>query len=509
MRPSAAGIVMVYARKHSPLCVIAIGGIDELLCPVAEALQAAGLAAMLEPVLTPAELEETLDRPGLDAVLYFHGSAKPSLTSCLKLAQDHTVDLPFLIITAPEAEAAALRALRSGAHDVITSDRLHRLAPSLLREVREARMRADHRAAMEMLKESEARFRQLASSLPGMVFQLRHDREGNFRFLYVSEACQTLLGLPPHEMLKSVRPFFAVLASGERTRLTAAFDEAARSGKPAFWQGVLPDGRWLELRATAQTLEESSWLWQGIIGDISHSKETEEALRRSRQQLAELSFHLETAKEEERERIARDIHDEIGSLLVRLKIEISLLGTKLPTTPVNLREAIRSIERMLNQAMETVSRVARQLRPGILKEFGLSAAIESQVEDFSRSTGISCRCQCQEVGPDIDADISLALFRIVQEALTNVAKHAQATQVILRLSRETGSIAVEICDNGRGFVEADMNKPRSFGLRGIRERVASLQGEFDFSAAPSGGACLRLRVPERRPQTGTLIEPGR
>jgi signal transduction histidine kinase len=141
--------------------------------------------------------------------------------------------------------------------------------------------------------------------------------------------------------------------------------------------------------------------------------------------------------------------------------------------------------------------VARELRPGILKEFGLPAAIESLAEDFSQHFDITCRVHCED-DLDADADTSLALFRIVQETLTNVAKHAHASLVVVRLKREKGSIALELRDNGRGISEADMAKPKSFGLRGIRERVHSLAGEFAIAAGEHGGTHIRLRVPEKR-----------
>jgi signal transduction histidine kinase len=220
-------------------------------------------------------------------------------------------------------------------------------------------------------------------------------------------------------------------------------------------------------------------------------------LRGSRQQLAELSTHLEAAKEEERERISRDIHDELGSILVFLKIEAAHLASKLPEGADRLREKAHSIESLLDQAMSTASRVARELRPGILKEFGLPAAIECQAEDFSQRFGIPCRVQCDEEAIEPEPDTSLALFRIAQEALTNIAKHAHASLVVMRLRRERGNILLEIRDNGRGISDADMQKPKSFGLRGIRERVLSLAGEFSIGPAEHGGTHIILRVPER------------
>jgi signal transduction histidine kinase len=263
----------------------------------------------------------------------------------------------------------------------------------------------------------------------------------------------------------------------------------------------------VNLRSTPQRSDDGRGIvdWQGIATNVSDNKETEAALRTSREQLSELSFHLEAAKEEERERIARDIHDDLGSILVRLKIEAALLAGKLPAQPPALRDKALSIESLLDQAMGTASRVARELRPGILKEFGLPAAIESLAEDFSQTCNITCRVHCED-DLDADADTSLALFRIVQETLTNVAKHAHASLVVVRLKREKGSIALELRDNGRGISEADMAKPKSFGLRGIRERVHSLSGEFTIAAGEHGGTHIRLRVPEKRGIEPTATE---
>lgn len=250
-----------------------------------------------------------------------------------------------------------------------------------------------------------------------------------------------------------------------------------------------------ESEARFRTLAEH--LQQRLITEATYTQKIEEELRLSREQLSELSLHTETVREEERERIARDIHDEQGSILVRLKIEASLLIAKLPTTLPLLREKALSIEKLLDQAMTTTSRIARELRPGILKEFGLSAAIESLAEDFSQHCHIVCRVQCDN-DLDTDADTSLALFRIVQEALTNVAKHAGASLVFIRMKRQDGAITLELRDNGCGISDLDQVKPKSFGLRGIRERVRSLSGEFSITATEQGGTCIKLKLPEKR-----------
>jgi PAS domain S-box-containing protein len=483
-----------------------------LLILAAEPREAAALAKRLgteemarryRQVADAADLRAALRAGQWDVLLYVFGLPGLTAPAALKILHGLDLDLPFIVVADPADEKAAVRAMRSGAHDAVFRDRMDRLLPAIEREVREARQRADHRAALAMVHDSDARFRGLASSLPGMVFHLQRDADGGYRFLYVSEGSHRLFGVKQHELLASPKKFFEAFEADDRRALEAALAESAATGAPLDWAGRLRGrgrGKWLDLRSTPRRGEEGSVgkvTWQGIATNITAIKETEAALRASREQLAELSFHLEAAREQERERIARDIHDELGSILVRLKIEAALLAAKLPGEPPALREKAHSIEGLLDQAMGAASRVARELRPGILKEFGLPAAIESLTEDFSQHFGITCRVQCDD-DLEPDPDTSLALFRIVQETLTNVAKHAHASLVVVRLKQEKGSIALELRDNGRGISEADMAKPKSFGLRGIRERVHSLAGEFVIASGEHGGTQIRLRVPEKR-----------
>lgn len=479
----------------------------------AEAAQIAGHfdTASFTRVADATELRTALRAGPWDAALYLFNLTGLTPAGALKVLHGLDADLPFVVVADPADEKAAGRAMRSGAHDVVFRDRIGRLVPAVEREVREARYRADHRATLAMVQNSDLRFRSLAGSLPGMVFHLQRSSDGSYRFLYVSEGSQRLFGIKQHELLASPKKFFEAFDAEDRRALESALAHSAASGTPLDWAGRLRGrgrGKWVDLRSTPQRNDEGSHgivNWQGIATNITIAKETEAALRASREQLSELSFHLEAAREQERERIARDIHDELGSFLVRLKIEATLLAAKLPTEPPALREKARSIESLLDQAMGAASRVARELRPGILKEFGLPAAIESLTEDFSQHFGITCRVKCDD-DLEPDPDTSLALFRIVQETLTNVAKHAHASLVVVRLKREKGSIALELRDNGRGISDADMAKPKSFGLRGIRERVHSLAGEFTIASGEHGGTHIRLRVPERRGAETTAVD---
>ena len=481
-------------RQPLHLLVIAASEAD-----VARLLPILAKADKIQRIDTADDLRAALADQPWDAALYLPADAALPLQATLRQIEEAGIDLPLILVAGPGEESALQRAMKAGARDAIDADRLERLLPAIEREVLEARHRADHRAALEMLNESQARFDALASNLPGMLFHLRRDAEGEYRFLFVSEGCQKLFGFKQQHLLASAGKLFDAFDGERRKSLENALRESAARGALLNWEGCTRGRtrqKWINLRSTPYRFDSGVVEWRGMATNITESKESEAELRESRQQLAELSTHLEAAKEEERERISRDIHDELGSILVFLKIEAAQLAAKLPPDAMRLREKAHSIETLLDQAMSTASRVARELRPGILKEFGLPAAIECQAEDFTQRFGIACRVQCDEDAIEPEPDTSLALFRIAQEALTNVAKHAHASLVVMRLRRERGNILLEIRDNGRGISEVDMQKPKSFGLRGSRERVLSLAGEFSIGPAEHGGTHIVLRVPE-------------
>jgi len=434
-----------------------------------------------------------------NAILSDHSMPGFNALAALELMQELQLDLPFIIVSGVIDEETAIAAMRAGAHDYLSKDRLDRLVPAVEREIREAKNRNERRAALAAVQENEARFRSLVSNIPGMVFQLLRVTDGEMRFLYVSEGATTLLGFAPDELATCPRFFFDAIHAEDRNAFDAALALSADRLTQVNWDGRIRDAggteKWINLRSTPRQLASGEVQWEGIASNITQSKLAENELRESRAQLAELSSHLESAKEEERERIARDIHDELGGTLVAIKIEAALLSSKLPTDPLQLRKRVRGIEGLIDEAISTAGRVARELRPGILKDFGLAAAIECQADDFSQRVGLNCDTAGIDHEVDPDEKTSLALFRIFQEALTNVAKHAQATRVGIRLSIGGRSLILEIADNGRGITTEDMNKPKSFGLRGIHERMRELGGSLELARNSPFGTRVLLRAP--------------
>lgn len=234
--------------------------------------------------------------------------------------------------------------------------------------------------------------------------------------------------------------------------------------------------------------------------NITQSKLEEREIKRSRAQLAELSAHVETVKEKERMRIAREIHDDLGGNLTAIKMALSLMVRRLPTEDATLAEKARYLDALVDRTIEAVHRISVDLRPGIL-DCGIVAAIDWQAKEFEKQLGIPCEVWSNREDIDLHPDQSTALFRIFQEALTNISKHADATRVSVRLKRTSQSVHLEIADNGRGIAATDRLKPKSFGIRGMVERAKALGGHLTVDNVPGGGSMVELEIPLTEPAT--------
>lgn len=221
-------------------------------------------------------------------------------------------------------------------------------------------------------------------------------------------------------------------------------------------------------------------------------------LRISHEQLRNLAAHLESAREEERTWIAREIHDELGQTLTALKMDLSVMEKKVAANQgiETLEELIKADLMLVNDTIKTVKRLCTELRPSVLDHLGLGAAIEWQAQEFQKRSGIECEVNLIPYDIIVDGKHSIALFRIFQESLSNVLRHAQATKVTATLSDQGDSIMLDITDNGVGITEEHMSKANSFGLLGMRERVQICDGEFRISGSPNAGTTITVIIPK-------------
>ena len=227
----------------------------------------------------------------------------------------------------------------------------------------------------------------------------------------------------------------------------------------------------------------------------SHKHAIEKKLIESQEQLHNLSLHLRSVRERESTRIAREIHDELGQILTALKMDLSWLNKRLTNDQKPLLEKTKSMSKLTDMIIKAVQRISTELRPGILDDLGLIPAIEWQAQEFENRTNIKCEITLDCEDNDLDQDRSTALFRIFQEALTNVARHANAKKIKISLKEEHDKLLLEIKDNGRGITEEQISDPKSFGLIGIRERLYPWGGEVKIKGLSNKGTTLTVILP--------------
>jgi two-component system sensor histidine kinase UhpB len=352
-------------------------------------------------------------------------------------------------------------------------------------------------ASARALEQYQARYNAVVNHTPGLVYQFVLHADGGIAFPYLSDGCTALLGLPAAPLQQDPSLFLQLVLPEDRKGYTESMQVSKTNLSGWNWEGRIwidawKDVKWINLRATPQALVGGAVQWDGIMTNITDSKNEHAELMRSRALLAELTAHIEQAKEQERTRIAREIHDDLGGNLTAIKMALAMLATRLPGEQLLLDKAAY-VDDLVDRTIDAVHRISLDLRPSML-DLGIVAALEWQAREFEKQAGIACVFRAAEKDIELDADHAASLFRIFQEALTNIAKHAGATRVTASLRRQRQHLSLSIADNGRGIVPADRMKPNSFGLRGMSERARALGGSLALSAAPGGGTMVAVKI---------------
>jgi signal transduction histidine kinase len=286
------------------------------------------------------------------------------------------------------------------------------------------------------------------------------------------------------------------LPEADRARLQAGLAASARA--EGTWRDELrvdsPEGsvRWVQASASART-DGAGLLWDGVVVDVTPIKEAEQSLRESERQLRSLSAHLERAKETERTAVAREVHDEIGGTLTAMKADLASLQRRLGGDEA-AAERLASLEGLVARAMATSQAISRRLRPSLLDQ-GLYHALAAQGREFEARHGIACKVVANDEDLQLDEERATALFRIGQEALTNVAKHSGARAVELNLFASAAQVSLEVRDDGRGVDPAHLDKTGSYGDVGMHERVRNLGGWLEIDGGPGRGTTIMVTLP--------------
>jgi len=359
-----------------------------------------------------------------------------------------------------------------------------------------ARDISERRRTEQALDEAQARLGAIVDSAMDAVVTVDESQ----RVVLFNRAAEQVFGVRRDEALGASLERF--LPARFRAAHHAHIEHFGRTGVTSRRMGdvttlwaLRADGTEFPIEASiSQAVEEGRRFFTVILRDITVRKHAEEALKRSEQELRELSARVLEAREEEKTRIARELHDELGQLLTALKMDLAWLRERLPS---DLQDKAAEMSGMLDQTVGATRRISADLRPLMLDDLGLADAAGWLVQDFARRSGIQVEVRLPEAEAlqQVSKSAATAVYRAVQESLTNIARHAGAKRAWVMLAVEDGTIHVEVEDDGRGIGSQDLAKSRSLGLKGMRERFAYLGGALEIGAAPRGGTRLRLRVP--------------
>lgn len=232
-----------------------------------------------------------------------------------------------------------------------------------------------------------------------------------------------------------------------------------------------------------------------LVEEVRERTAAERHLKASQENLRALAAHLQSVREEEAARIAREFHDQLGQALTGLNMDLKWIAARLPNAPRALRDRVQSMSGLIESTMESVRQIVSRLRSDVLEHHGLRAAIAWQAEEFQRRSGIRCNVSLPEADIPLDAARSTAMFRVFQELLTNVARHANATRVQVAVRSDAGEVALTVEDNGRGIDAAAAHSAKSLGLMGVRERLLPFGGRLEVEGLRGKGTVVRVVLP--------------
>lgn len=462
-------------------------------------LEAGGFRVEYRRVETAEELRRALNELNWDAVISDFSLPTLEAPAVLKIFRETAIDIPFIVVSGQVGEETAVELMRTGAHDYVMKDRLARLVPAIERELNEAGSRRVRKLAEEALLVNANLLREINAALGEGL--LVFDCQG--RAVLANPEAERLLGRSEeelkgndlHEMVHSRKPDGSRYAVEEcPIRNAIRQKQILCSDDDVF---VRRDGSFFNVSYVATPLEGTgSAATVLVFKDITEQKRMDAELRNSRNQLRALSEFLQSVREDERTRIARELHDELGQMLTALKIDVGWLIRRLEGNQDAIPSKLDAMDNMLDKTVDAVRRISSDLRPWILDDLGLAAAMEWLAEQFSLRNGVECTLSVGDDDDlDLDSRIATTIFRIVQEALTNVSRHAEAQHVQVNVRRTDGHVVVQISDDGRGFDPVEAASRKRFGLLGIRERVEMLDGYVEFSSSPGAGTTVHVTLP--------------
>ncbi|MBS1609361.1 MAG: PAS domain S-box protein [Bacteroidetes bacterium] len=339
---------------------------------------------------------------------------------------------------------------------------------------------------------SEQKYRLLFEWSPMPMWMLSLEEN---RFIDVNNAVISHYGYSREEFLNNGITFF--LAPGELPGLQNAMKDGSNEGaKTTLCKHVKKNGEIISVEITTHDIRHENKPVRLILAnDITEKLKAEKELEQSNQTLRQLTSHLQEIREEERRYIAHEIHDELGQQLTVIKMDISWIRKKIDASNTPVVDKINDLMEILDETVNTVRRISSRLRPSLLDDLGLVAAMEWYLNDFKQRTGIDILFDLPKLELELPDSINTCLFRILQESLTNVARHSNAELVIVTLKEDAEAIKLTIQDNGKGYDAEKASRKKTLGIIGMKERAAMIGGKYIIHGKPDAGTIVSIEVP--------------
>jgi two-component system sensor histidine kinase UhpB len=432
---------------------------------------------------------------GLSVILADYSLPQFDAPRALRLLLDRGLSIPFIVVSGAIGEEVAVAIMREGASDYILKDRMGRLASAVAAVLEKRRLRDEKQRAEEAQRQAERRYWEIFENAIEGIYQRTPEGE----VLAANPALIRMLGYSfADEITGTFEDLAKLHVDPERRAEYLSLLEASDVVRGFECQLRRKDGTaiWVSLSTRAVRANDGKVVhYNSTIADVSELKATGAALEQSREELRELAARLLGARENESKRLGRELHDAFSQKLALLGIEVGLLRTKPANSQEEFNSRISTVSEKITELAKGLQQTSRSLHPSVLYDLGLSEALNLECAAFTRQSGIPAKFRSRNAPDSIPDYISLCLYRIAQESLWNIRKHAGASRVSVVLGADDGHVVLTVKDNGRGFLPTAVRGRGGLGLVSMEERVRLANGRLSIESQPETGTQIQARVP--------------
>jgi two-component system sensor histidine kinase UhpB len=420
--------------------------------------------------------------------------------SALALARQTYPEVPVIFVSGAMGEEVAIESLKQGATDYVLKDHLARLGPAVKRALREAEERRERQQAEEALRESEQRYRLLVNSLPAVVYRGYYDCSVDF----IDDKVELITGYARAEFDSRRLKWTDLVVLDDLQSFTEIFQEGLKTTRSFLREYRIKrrDGKIVWIQDRGQIIVDASGRVEyvsGVFFDITQRQEAKEVQRESERRLRFLTTQLLTAQERERKRISMELHDELGQGLTALKLQIRAIQRGLGAGEKELQVDCTELLQYLDGVIDNVRRLSRDLSPAILEDLGLTSALRYLLDGVAKHLKVNPVIEIEGLDDLFPAEAQIIIYRIFQECLTNISKHAEAKEVSLWIREKDQQVSLIIEDNGKGFDVGEVlgrdATRRGLGLAALDERARMLGGALKIRSRAGAGTRITCNIP--------------